>query len=129
LTVKILMDNKDKWSPEYKTRIKGTKGLKKPLLVVAQKNHALDQFLKHILKFTNNIARIGSRSNDEIIKKFALFELRKLEKTSLKHFREMRESSEELAEIKDFLFQLSPLKYRHFLTISHLNIRKPAKMN
>ena len=90
------------------------KGLKKPLLIVAYTNHALDQFLNHILKFTNNIARIGGRCNDETIKKYTLAELRKLEKFPIRHFRELRYTIENLLEIKNFLFQLSPLNFSQF---------------
>ncbi|WP_337219490.1 AAA domain-containing protein, partial [Vibrio parahaemolyticus] len=47
------------------------------ILVVCYTNHALDQFLENILKFTDSIARVGSRSKNEA-----------MEKLSLKHWRE-----------------------------------------
>ena len=83
--------------------------------MVAFTNHALDQFLNHLLKFTNNIARIGGRCNDENIKKFTLVELRKLEKVYIRNFRELKETIEQLEEIKNFLFQVKPLNYHYFM--------------
>ncbi|KAG1649332.1 NFX1-type zinc finger-containing protein 1 [Nymphon striatum] len=38
------------------------------LLIVCQTNHALDQFLEGILKFNENIIRIGSRCKSKILK-------------------------------------------------------------
>jgi len=38
-------------------------------------NHALDQFLEHLLSVTENIVRIGSASNSEILKEYNLREL------------------------------------------------------
>lgn len=38
-------------------------------------NHALDQFLEHLLSVTKNIVRIGSASNSEILKQYNLREL------------------------------------------------------
>lgn len=129
MAVKIFLDNKEKWNVEYKNRIKGTKGLKKPLLIVAYTNHALDQFLNHILHFTNNIARVGGRCADENIKKFSLAELRRTEKdkTYIRHFRELRETIESLHEIRRFLFRVSKLKFHQFLEClpkDHIRERK-----
>jgi AAA domain len=41
---------------------KHTLGIKKPILVVSLTNHALDQFLVGMLKFTKNLVRIGGQS-------------------------------------------------------------------
>jgi len=39
----------------------------RPILIVCYTNHALDQFLKHILIFTNktDVLRMGGRCRDE----------------------------------------------------------------
>lgn len=39
-----------------------------PILVVCYTNHALDQFLEGVLRFEDNIVRIGSRSKSESLK-------------------------------------------------------------
>eukprot|EP00929_Paragymnodinium_shiwhaense_P039270 TRINITY_DN20652_c0_g1_i2.p1 TRINITY_DN20652_c0_g1~~TRINITY_DN20652_c0_g1_i2.p1 ORF type:complete len:1666 (-),score=480.01 TRINITY_DN20652_c0_g1_i2:338-5335(-) len=46
-----------------------------PMLVVCYTNHALDQFLEGIFKYTERIARIGSRSKSETLKDRNLKEL------------------------------------------------------
>ncbi|KAM4705066.1 NFX1-type zinc finger-containing protein 1-like [Rhinophrynus dorsalis] len=49
-----------------------------PILIVCYTNHALDQFLEGILKYTNcKIVRVGSRSNSEILQKHCLSNIRK----------------------------------------------------
>ncbi|CCU82840.1 DEAD box helicase involved in nonsense mediated decay [Blumeria hordei DH14] len=49
-----------------------------PIIIAAQTNHALDQLLNHILKFEDNILRLGGRSAriNTIIRTRTLFELR-----------------------------------------------------
>lgn len=51
-----------------------------PIVVICYTNHALDQFLEGILKYTQNLIRIGSQSKNESLTKFNLNEIRKLEK-------------------------------------------------
>ncbi|KAK4151113.1 hypothetical protein C8A00DRAFT_45623 [Chaetomidium leptoderma] len=48
-----------------------------PILVAAQTNHALDQILVHCIRPGANILRMGGRTQNEEIKPFTLFELRK----------------------------------------------------
>lgn len=48
-----------------------------PMVVVCLTNHALDQFLEGILKYTESIVRVGSRSKNENLKKYSLMEQRK----------------------------------------------------
>ena len=62
--VKVLLDNKDHWS----------EGKPAPILVICYTNHALDQFLEGIMKFTRKIVRIGSQSKCEAMKQFGLRE-------------------------------------------------------
>ena len=46
---------------------------RRPILVITYTNHALDQFLVSLLEFESQIIRIGSRSEDERIKKLTLY--------------------------------------------------------
>lgn len=46
--------------------------LKNPILVVCHTNHALDQFLEGILKFTTAIVRIGGQSKSELLSLYNL---------------------------------------------------------
>ena len=40
-----------------------------PIFLVCYTNHALDQFLHKILKFTKKVVRMGGRSKDDQLKK------------------------------------------------------------
>ncbi|XP_064486607.1 NFX1-type zinc finger-containing protein 1-like [Ornithodoros turicata] len=52
------------------------KGL--PILVVCYTNHALDQFLEHVLKTTKSIARVGGRCSSEPLERYTLTNRRRL---------------------------------------------------
>uniref|UniRef100_A0A8D8TX39 NFX1-type zinc finger-containing protein 1 n=1 Tax=Cacopsylla melanoneura TaxID=428564 RepID=A0A8D8TX39_9HEMI len=47
-----------------------------PIVVVCYTNHALDQFLEGILKFTKKVVRVGSMTKSELIKPHELSQLR-----------------------------------------------------
>ncbi|KAL4453714.1 hypothetical protein ABPG74_009610 [Tetrahymena malaccensis] len=65
MAVKVLTENYDIWNKEQR-----------PILMICKTNHALDQFLNHILKFENKIARIGNRTQDKNLKKYQLPNIR-----------------------------------------------------
>ncbi|XP_022647651.1 NFX1-type zinc finger-containing protein 1-like isoform X2 [Varroa destructor] len=48
----------------------------KPILVVCYTNHALDQFLEGILKFTTRVVRVGGMCKNDSVNEYNLFELR-----------------------------------------------------
>ena len=48
-----------------------------PILVICYRNHALDQFLEGISKFTKKIVRIGGQSKCEAVQQFMLIEWKK----------------------------------------------------
>ncbi|KAI9274618.1 RNA helicase [Phascolomyces articulosus] len=48
-----------------------------PIVCICQTNHALDQFLEHILDYEDKIVRIGGRSKSDLLKDHLLYELRK----------------------------------------------------
>ena len=50
---------------------------KRPILVITQSNHALDQFLEMIMETEGNVIRLGSRSESEVVKKRTLFEVKR----------------------------------------------------
>lgn len=62
VALQILVENRSQGDP--------------PIIVAAQTNHALDQLLKHVSKFDPEYIRLGGRSNDEEVKKRALFQVR-----------------------------------------------------
>lgn len=49
-----------------------TNELKLPILIVCYTNHALDQFLEGMLKFTQKIVRVGGQSRSEVMKNYNL---------------------------------------------------------
>ncbi|XP_022092111.1 NFX1-type zinc finger-containing protein 1-like [Acanthaster planci] len=57
--VQALLYNSDVWNEDEESN---------PILVVCYTNHALDQFLEGIMKFNQNIVRVGGRSNSEDMK-------------------------------------------------------------
>lgn len=50
-----------------KKKLKAYKG---PIFVVCYTNHALDQFLEHILAFTDKVLRMGGRSRNPDLKRY-----------------------------------------------------------
>lgn len=48
-----------------------------PIMVTCYTNHALDQFLSKICKYTDLLVRLGGRSRDESFLKFSLWEASK----------------------------------------------------
>ncbi|XP_059049950.1 NFX1-type zinc finger-containing protein 1-like [Achroia grisella] len=55
------------------------------ILVICYTNHALDQFLEHILKFTTSIVRIGGQSRNEALSKYNINKLRTTRTRHTKH--------------------------------------------
>lgn len=68
--VQVLLKNKKYWIGT------SAKPEQAPILVICFTNHALDQFLEGISKFTNSIVRIGGQSKSEAMQKFGLKEWR-----------------------------------------------------
>ena len=73
LAVKILLENKSKWTDETEKH----KSHSTPILVVAYTNHALDQFLCHLLDYTKKIVRVGGRCAEEKLNEYLIRNLRK----------------------------------------------------
>uniref|UniRef100_T1IT10 RZ-type domain-containing protein n=1 Tax=Strigamia maritima TaxID=126957 RepID=T1IT10_STRMM len=61
--VEVLLGNKHVWRPF---------GESNPILVVCLTNHALDQFLEGMLKFTNGLIRVGGRSKNKSLGRYNL---------------------------------------------------------
>lgn len=56
-----------------------------PILVICYTNHALDQFLEGIMKFTTDIVRIGGQSKSPALAPFALFERKKNKRNDISY--------------------------------------------
>ncbi|XP_023247083.1 NFX1-type zinc finger-containing protein 1-like isoform X2 [Copidosoma floridanum] len=99
--VRVLLENKDNWREHG------------PIVVVCLTNHALDQFLEEILKYTNSVVRAGSRSKSEILVNYTLMKRR--EALGIKSsfgkamFTVKKEFEEILAEIKRYRLLLKYL--------------------
>lgn len=65
--VQTLLHNKQYWAGASK----------RPILAICYTNHALDQFLEGILKFTDKVVRIGSQSKCEALDRLNLREWKK----------------------------------------------------
>ena len=79
-----------------------------PILVLCYTNHALDQFLEGILKFNEEIVRVGSRSKNEALERFNISNLKRTSRehlsrnvrTSFAKIREqMKEHEQEMIDI------------------------------
>ncbi|XP_057379532.1 NFX1-type zinc finger-containing protein 1-like [Daphnia carinata] len=68
--VQTLLKNKQHWN-------NGQCPLSSPILVICYTNHALDQFLEGISKFTHKIVRIGSQSKCAALEPFSLMAWKK----------------------------------------------------
>ncbi|KAL4497973.1 hypothetical protein ABPG72_014830 [Tetrahymena utriculariae] len=107
MAVKVLVDNYHVWNKQGR-----------PILMICKTNHALDQFLKHILKFEDKIVRIGGRCQEESLQKYLLRNIKdqykqsnkKFNTPSLRYLREQIEIVEELykkikQEVEDYTIQ------------------------
>ena len=95
--VQTLSHNKQFWT--------GTS--KRPILAICYTNHALDQFLEGILKFTQKIVRIGSQSKCVALERYNLREWKKqamITKRTSPHRRWFYEVRSQLADLRRFAF-------------------------
>lgn len=90
--VEILLRNKSFWNTDVPA----------PILVICYTNHALDQFLEGIMKFTKKIVRLGGRSKCEHLKMFSLIEWKK-SKCQHKYRRLLYKTRDELYEKKRYI--------------------------
>ncbi|KAK4512223.1 uncharacterized protein ATC70_003759 [Mucor velutinosus] len=77
-----------------------------PIVCICQTNHALDQFLEHILDYSNEIVRVGGRSKSELLKDHTLFELKKTYDRPRGIGRLYRERDSLIKEVKNTIIQL-----------------------
>ena len=71
-----------------------------PILVLTYKNHALDEFLKEMIKlYPQGVVRIGGRSNEPELEKYNLSEVRK-QKKSLHLFKEIQALQEQQRQMQ-----------------------------
>lgn len=68
--------------------------LKNPILVVCYTNHALDQFMEGIIKFTDNVVRIGGQTKSNTIKNYTLKNVTKYYRKSSDVFKTIRSATE-----------------------------------
>ena len=80
--IKFMLENLrvDSLSQERRGKIVTTKKIKTlrtgPIMLTCYTNHALDQFLEHISKYTQEIVRLGGRPKEEM-KQFSIMEVSK----------------------------------------------------
>lgn len=60
--VETLLKNRNSWMDEESV----------PILIICYTNHALDQFLEGILRFTQKVVRIGGQSKCEALESYSL---------------------------------------------------------
>ncbi|KAL4486544.1 hypothetical protein ABPG73_003848 [Tetrahymena malaccensis] len=98
MAVKVLVDNYDVWNKQGR-----------PILMICKTNHALDQFLKHILKFEDKIVRIGGRSKEQCLEKYLLGNIKYQYKQSNKKFNtpSLRYLKEQIEEIEELFKQIT----------------------
>ena len=84
--------------------------IKSPILVVCYTNHALDQFIERIMKYTNQIIRIGGRCNNEKVQQFMIKNFKKIKDKRI--FR-INKQINELTEKMDNFINL--IDYKHYV--------------
>ncbi|KAL9548420.1 hypothetical protein MBANPS3_005688 [Mucor bainieri] len=77
-----------------------------PIVCICQTNHALDQFLEHILDYSQEIVRVGGRSKSELLKDHTLYELKKMHDRPRGISRLYRERDSLVKEIKNTMIEL-----------------------
>ena len=82
-----------------------------PILIVCYTNHALDQFIEHIMNYTRKIIRIGGRCNNENVKQFAIKNFRMGRKNFTKINRAIEGLCNELSEYLDLLDERKAIHY------------------
>lgn len=68
----------------------------KPIMIVCFTNHALDQFMEGIIKFTQNVVRIGGQSKSEIINQYNLRKVTKDRNCANKSFQRLKTSIQDI---------------------------------
>ncbi|RCI07258.1 NFX1-type zinc finger-containing protein 1 [Rhizopus stolonifer] len=77
-----------------------------PIVCICQTNHALDQFLEHILDYNDKIVRVGGRSKSELLKEHTLYELKKAHQRPRGLGRLYRSRDQVAKEIKNIIIEL-----------------------
>ncbi|KAF9354491.1 hypothetical protein BGX34_010978 [Mortierella sp. NVP85] len=105
-----------------------------PILCICYTNHALDQFLEHLLEEgIKNIIRVGSRSNSEEVKKHTLqgsFRAykrpRRIKKRIAELNKQWRAYSERIKELQNGLQSgdLSWMQVERYLSVNHPGLRE-----
>ena len=83
-TIKILLNARNKMLDSYSWKNSGRNKVLNsipsltnyPILIVTYTNHALDQFLVYLLDYEENLVRIGSRIEQEVLETKTLYEAR-----------------------------------------------------
>ena len=96
-----------------------------PILLICKTNHALDQFLEHIIGFTTNVVRLGGRTKSEIVGKYNLFHRTKGYKNPLR--RSVNSAFRDKMEIIDNLQKLKYKKYFPFFDLQFIKINYWSK--
>ncbi|KAI8977492.1 RNA helicase [Mycotypha africana] len=77
-----------------------------PIICICQTNHALDQFLEHILSHCDEIVRVGGRSKSELLKEHTMYELKKTHERPRGIGRLYRSRDEITKQIRETLVEL-----------------------
>ncbi|OAD02352.1 hypothetical protein MUCCIDRAFT_143979 [Mucor lusitanicus CBS 277.49] len=77
-----------------------------PIVCICQTNHALDQFLEHILDYNKEIVRVGGRSKSERLKEYTLYELKKTHDRPRGISRLYRDRDSIVKEVRNTITQL-----------------------
>jgi len=85
-------------------------GLTNPIIVVCYTNHALDQFMEGIIKFTSNVVRIGGQTKSNIIQDYTLKNVTKNYRKSFNVFKTIRSATEKVKTIEHEITYLKNCK-------------------
>eukprot|EP00347_Sterkiella_histriomuscorum_P021254 403334658 len=86
--VRLMIENRDLWREK-----------KGPILLVCYTNHALDQFLNLISKYTQSFLRFGGRCKDEVLKQHQIREY--IKNKGIKYPRSYGETIQQINEISE----------------------------
>ncbi|XP_076264518.1 NFX1-type zinc finger-containing protein 1-like isoform X2 [Rhynchophorus ferrugineus] len=81
-----------------------------PILIVCYTNHALDQFLEHLLKYTHSILRVGGQSKSERLQQYNLVNRKRKFKKIDEVSSERRHINKLMKEISEYTSTLNQIQ-------------------
>ena len=105
--VEIILKNKTLFSKKFET----------PILIICYTNSALDQFLEHLLSFTESIIRIGGRSKSSQLENHNLSNLKNyIRENQMRNQKSYEQEKEVLSNLYNLKTELNKIPYKEVIS-------------